>query len=445
MKKFLVVAFVLAAVCVSTAAYAIDVTVNGEAAVRSRFFENIDGSQTANSHGDQSNSAYTQTRYNVQINVKGDGFKGVLEVWNDFDDWGGSIGDGGSGRGRNQVDNGSGNRGTQGATSTVQIRQSFVEFTVPGTPVTLKAGRYLSMLGNGWFLRSMYGGQEGWLVTVPIGKVAEVAFENVKVAEGSITLSRDDVDLYIFKAVVKPTDKFVVGTNVSYLKDNAGVVLQGAPSAQGGGNLWNLGLYMNGSLGIVRLKGQIDAQAGSVQTRLASGSRDYDGFQGIIEAEIPVSIVTLRAGAAYGSGNRPGSSNNSGVVVMLDSPQHYTYIYEYRAKGAGQIYGGKQSGLNNTTFIYGGVMVAAGKSLDVGFDTYWLQATEWAGTTAGFNGKNTSKEMGVETDVKINWKIAPNLTWSWVAAWLATGQGYRTVGGWTSDIYAVQGILSLKF
>jgi hypothetical protein len=452
MKKFLVVAFVLAAVCISTAAYAIDVTVNGEADVRSRLFMNIDDGATANSHTQSGNAAYTQTRYDVSINIKGEGFRGRLHVWNDHDDWGGSNTGGASatgtagtqGNGRSAVDNGNNNRGTQGTVSTVLIREAFVEFTVPGTPVTLLAGRYLSQLGNGWFLRSMYGGQEGWLLTVPIGKVAEVAFENVKVSEGSETKQRDDIDLYIFKAAVKPSDKFTIGTNVSYLKDNIGRILA-LPAAQGGGNLWNLGLYWNGSLGIVRLKGQIDVQSGYVQTTAATRSIDYDGFQGILQIEVPVSIVTLRAGAAYGSGNRPGSSNNSGVIVMLDSPRHYTYIYEYRAKGAGQIYGGKQSGLNNTMFITGGVQVEAGKSLSVGFDTYLLQAAEWAPTTAGYNGRNTSKDMGVETDFNLTWKIAPNVQWTWVAAWLATGNGYRTAGGWTSDMYAIEGVLSLKF
>jgi hypothetical protein len=469
MKKFLVLAVVLVAVCISTAAYALDVTVNGEVAVRSRFYQNVEqAGNIADSHGNSSNVAYTQARYDVAVNVKGDGVRGVLEVWNDWSEFGG----GGSGTanmvgGGRSVNDGGNNRGMTGTVSQVLIRQAFIEFTVPGTPVSVLGGRWLSRMGEGWFLRSEYGGQDGWLVTVPFGKVASIAFQDVKLIEG-LEQKSDDGDLYSIIATVKPTDTFTLNANVSFLKDKLGTILNagtaGAPTtamtmvtnvntnlaAGATAELWNIGLSWNGKIGVAILKGEIDVQSGRVQKAGSAGTADFDGYQGIVQLSVPVGIVTINAGAAYGSGNRPGSSNKSQVVTLLDIGQHYSYIYEYRTINGSK---NKNTGLQNTMFISGGVMVQATKSLAVGFDTYWLQAaelpTDSSNRSLGLNGNAgaNSKDIGVETDVKVNWQITPNLSWNWQLCWLATGPAWRTFGtnGYMDDMYAVQGVLSLKF
>jgi hypothetical protein len=470
MKKFLVLAVVLVAVCISTAAYALDVTVNGEVAVRSRFYQNVE-QNVADSHGNSDNVAYTQARYDVAVNIKGDGVRGVLEVWNDWSEFGG----GGSGTanmvgGGRGVNDGGANRGMTGTVSQVLIRQAFIEFTVPGTPVSVLGGRWLSRMGEGWFLRSEYGGQDGWLVTVPFGKVASIAFQDVKLYE-NFEQKQDDTDLYSIIATVKPTDTFTINANVSFMKDKYGAILNGNTlqtanlaniqngvafttneAAQATGELWNIGLSWNGKLGIVVLKGEIDVQSGRLQQTGSIGTKEFDGFQGIMQVSVPVGIVTINAGAAYGSGNRPGSSNISQIVTLLDIGQHYSYIYEYRTVNGSR---NKNTGLQNTMFLSGGVMVQATKSLAVGFDTYWLQMAEYATnpTNGGINKPygllgekgNNSKDIGVETDVKVNWQITPNLSWNWQLCWLATGPAWRTAGGYESDMYAVQGVLSLKF
>lgn len=446
MKKFLVVAVVLAALCISSVAFALDVTLSGEAAVRSRMFYNIAASPQPNSHADATNDNYTQTRFLLEVNIKADNnVKGKLALWNDFDTWGMS------GRGPLDTNRGYAETGTSGnttsagtgATSSAYIREAWIDFMVPGLPVGVKAGRMLNTLGQGWFERSTYGGQDAWVVYANLGK-ATVALQDVKLAEGTTNVNRDDVDLYTALVTVKPADGITIGADVSYLLDNNAAVLQ-ATTAGGSGYLMNFGVNWNAKVGIATIKGEVDVQKGRVQTTAAVGGIDYDGFQGIIQATVPVSIVTFNAGAAYGSGNRPGSSNRSQVVTLLDIGQHYSLIYEYRLRGAGLNAASAYAtnmGLANTMMVNAGAMVQVAKSLAVGLDAYWFKAAEWV----ALNGSaNASKDLGFETDLKVNWQITPNLSWNWQAGWFATGAAYRDANGINSDCYAIQGILSLKF
>jgi hypothetical protein len=453
MKKFLVVALVMAAVCFSTAAYAIDVTINGEVDLRTRLLENTTNpsgqSVQPNSHRDDDNNAYQQSRFLVEVNVKGDGVKGKLALWNDHDTW----------MDRGQVDASSSNRGLFGTIATAVIREAWIDFMVPGTPIGVKVGRTLGQIGQGWFLRSNTGGMDLYNVYANIGKVATIALQDVVMAEGfaqgatsaqqfaATTKTRDDVDLYSLIATIKPADAVTVGLDVSYLKDNNGVILT-RPGVGGGAWLWNVGLNWNVKAGPATIKGEIDVQNGHSQNN-TTGGREFDGYQGILQASIPIGIVTINVGAALGSGNAVGNNDNTHqVVTMLDSGQHYTLIYEYFLKGAS---GAVNNGFANTTALFGGVMVRPIKSLEIGFDTYWLQATERVALTGG---NRTSNDLGIETDVKLNWYIYPNLTWGWQFAWFATGAAYRQApaplannsgGGAMSDAYAIQGILSLKF
>jgi len=505
MKKFLVVMAVVAAVCMTTAAYALDVTLSGEVGVRERlFFNNIGttnsltgvtqnsatytGNQAiANSHADRTNDAYTQTHFLLEVNIKADNnIKGKLALFNDWDDWGGSgrgavdqlrgYGNSSDGSANSNVGNVPANsQYNQANGSSAFIREAWIDFMVPGTPVGLKAGRMLGQLGQGWFLRSQYGGQDAWLLYANLGQNT-IAFQDVKVSEGQTsqgtaavkvldtTRSYDDVDLYSFIATLKPSDNATISFDVSYLNDRNGVVLVSPMGANGSGQfsagdgyLWNIGMSYNVKAGPATIKGEFDVQSGHVQTfgalAVQNGGVDYGGYQGILMASVPVGIVTFNFNGAYGSGRRPGSSNHSEFIPMLDITQHYTYIYEYRNKTAA---GSTYLGFSNTTALSAGVMVQATKSIAVGFDTWWLQATEYptANNAQGYaqsaalnspNSNANSKDLGVETDVKVNWQISPNLSWNWQFCWFATGPAYRTAAGFMDDIYAIQGVLMLKF
>jgi len=509
MKKYLIIAIAIAAFCISGVAYALDVSVDGEIAVRGRYSENGPGAGAnyyypgtapninqfnglANSHANGDNEHVTYTRFVLDINVQGDGVRGKLALMNDWNLWGadgnrgamdkwegycGMAGSGDSSAAGAGPTYGAGGT-SAGCGSTAYIREAWIDFIVPGTPIGVKAGRMLGQLGNGWFLMSEYGGQDAWVLYGDIGKVAQVGLQDVKLSSGTVyayasatgalslvtNKANGEADLYTLFAVAKPSDTATISFDLSYLHDNAGVIMAGlaAPTTPPGfaipnasGNLWNLGMSWNVKAGPVFIKGEVDGQQGSLQQApgRVGGNIDYSGYQGIIQAYIPVGIVTVDLGAAYGSGNRPGSSNHGEVVTMLDINQHYTYLYEYRTKNAGTL--GQDSGLENTMFLEGGVMVQVSKSVAVGFDTFWLGATE----LAALNGNPAkSHDIGVETDAKINWQIYPNLSLQTQLAWLATGAAYRTTnsstignnvqsgtGGYMDDMYGIQSVLKLTF
>jgi len=85
-------------------------------------------------------------------------------------------------------------------------------------------------------------------------------------------------------------------------------------------------------------------------------------------------------------------------------------------------------------------MFAATTSLSIGADVWFMQASEKvADVTSTTPGKTTS-ELGTEVDVKLNWKLADNLTWNWTLGYLDPGKG---LGKDAST--GAQGVLSMKF
>src|SRR5512147_2617198 len=83
MKKFLAVFAVLVMVCVSTIAFAADVTVGGQVAIRSRDFQTLSLDKNNNKP-----TVDTQEKIMLDVNAKADGVKGKISIWNDFDTWG---------------------------------------------------------------------------------------------------------------------------------------------------------------------------------------------------------------------------------------------------------------------------------------------------------------------------------------------------------------------
>src|SRR5512144_1084442 len=83
MKKVLAVFAVLVMVGLSTVAFAADVSVGGQVAVRSRNFNDLQLDKSKNAP-----TVDTQEKIMIDVNAKADGVKGKISVWNDFDTWG---------------------------------------------------------------------------------------------------------------------------------------------------------------------------------------------------------------------------------------------------------------------------------------------------------------------------------------------------------------------
>ncbi len=372
----------------------------------------------------------------MNVNVKaGDDVKGKISLWNDFNDWG-----------RFEQTQGN-NFGSTTSTSTAQgtnaaagtnngqfgFREAWINFNLPGIPVNVTAGHQLLQLGDGWFFRSMHFGSDAWVVANVTG-ANTVAVVDVKVSEGDVAVSHDDIDAYVLLDVYKLNDSNTIG---AYLADVHH--LHSAVSA-GDDDLYNLGLNYGGKLGSVNLNAQGDYQFGEDKASTPGVSKKYQGYEIAIKGNVPLDPVTINFLIGMGSGKKSTdtSTDYKAYVNFLDIDPHYTFLYEYKIATAA---GAKNTGLSNTEVVSVGAAYAASKSVNLGLDLYYLQATQKIVNGVGAE----SSDVGTEIDAKIYWKLYDNLSWNWDLGYFAPGAALKTATGKTDAAYGVQGILALNF
>ncbi len=424
MKKFLVVMVVLAMAFISSMAFAADVSVDGMIGIRSRDFSNLTFDKDAHQ-----NQIDTQEKVRVEVNAKaGDDLKGKISIENYWDTWGtleNYQGTGGTAAPASGSGNGVGGNGP-GQNQFLKIREAWMSFNVPGIPVNVTGGHQLLGLGNDWFLRSKYFGSDAWVVANVTGNNT-FAVADIKAFEGNTAVSSDDIDAYAIVDVLKLNENAVVGINL----DNAHL--------GSNNNLYNIGLTFNGKLGPVALKAQADLQTGQDKAVPAGAPQPkYSGNQIVIQGNVPVDPVTINFTVARGSGNKIGDDNVKGMVTFLDIDTHYTYLYEYKIKTAA---GALNTGFANTTAVSAGVSANAAKSVNVGLDVWYLQATEKI-----LNGQgDSSTDVGTEVDAHVNWKLYDNLTWNWQLGYMAPGKALKDAAGKTDAATGIQGYLIYTF
>ncbi len=424
MKKFLIVVVVLTMVCLSSMAFAADVSVGGSIQVRSRNFEalNFDKDSTAGSQVD------TQERIELDVNVKAsDDVKGKIAIWNDFDDWG-------------RFEQVQGNTGFGNSTAAsgghFGIREAWVNFNIPGIPVNVTAGHQLLALGQGWFFRSKHFGSDAWVVANVTGNNT-LAFVDVKVNEGNVGVASDDIDAYVLLDVYKIDDNNVIGIDITDVNGRAAFVL-GTHTA-----LQNISLNYTGKLGPVGLKAQLDAQMGKVEGTATTPEAKFKGYEGVVQGKIAASeMFGINFTLAYGTGNKSGTTDIDGYQNFLDIDPHYTFLYEYKTITAA---GAAHTGFSNTTAASVGVTAALSKSVNVGLDYWYLRASEKSTTPGALNGFGDSSDVGSEIDLAVNWKLYDNLTWNWVAGYFKPGDAMKDAAGKTDAAMGIQGILALNF
>src|SRR5512134_2056653 len=196
MKKVLAVFAVLVMVGLSTIALAADVTVGGEVALRSRLFTNLLANEATDSAGNRQQD--TQTRVKIDVNAKaGDNVKGKIELWHDFNNWGGA----------NATTPGL--ERTEGTANIIGFREAWVNFNIPGVPVNVTGGHQLLGLGHGYFFVSRHFGSDAWVIANVTGNNT-FAVVDVKGFEGN-TFNHDDMDAYVILDVLKISDNHTVG------------------------------------------------------------------------------------------------------------------------------------------------------------------------------------------------------------------------------------------
>jgi hypothetical protein len=447
MKKLLVALVVAALTCLSSMAFAADVAVSGSIDIRGRNYVNTDLDKSVSD-----NKNDTQERVRVNIDAKaGDAVSGRISIENDWDTWG-----------RFEAPMGAAEPRTK-TTGGLDLREAWINFKMPGTPVGVKGGHMLLQLGNGWFFRDMKYGSDAWVVYTDIDAL-HLGVVNIKVGE-NVVANADDTDAFAFVAAYKLSDKASIGINFTNVNDRAGKTFDALYAVPAGAvqnaSLQNAELTFSGMLGPVNLKADIDVQMGDAKiVNGVTGVYDKHKFEGnqiVLQATIPMDALTINATAARGSGANTTSvtpdTNFKEYIALMDGDIHYTLIYEYLVPtAAGQSFTSLHTGFGNTTAASLGLGINATKNLMIGVDAWYLQATEAVGTYTDVLGNLvTSKDLGYEVDAKINWKLYENLSWNTMLGYFAPGKAYQTLdpvtlGGKDATVAeAIQSVLSFKF
>ena len=428
MKKFLVVMVVVAMTFMSSMAFAADIAVSGSIEYLLRSFNNTtDLNKDAH---DARNTTQERVRLNIDAKA-GDAVSGRIGLENDWDQWG---------RFETPQANGTGG----GKAGFMDLREAWVNFKVPGTPVGIKGGHMLLQLGNGWFFRDMKYGSDAWVGYTDIDAL-HLGIVNVKVAE-NVKTQADDTDAYAFVAAYKMNDKMSAGINYTNVTDRAGKTFTTFYALPVGtirnAKLDNIEAHFTGVLGPINLNAEVDMQMGKAE--FAASESKFKGNQIVLQANMALDPVTLNATVARGSGAKAGEKDFKEYIALMDADVHYTLIYEYQLKTAArQSFATTSTGFGNTTAISLGAGFNVTKNLMVGADLWYLQATE---KVTPYVGATASSDIGNELDVKINWKMYENLTFNTTVGYFMPGDAYKISATKDADnATAIQSVLSFKF
>jgi len=475
MKKFVVLLVVLALTCISTSAFAVHqeetdqpgivksepgvtsgvaMTFSGSLDIRERFYNDsvglgsggiFTGTPTAPA---RTTNTQERIRFNVDAKV-GDYLNGRITLENDWDTFG-----------RVEQPQGNGQTTSAAAGGRPEFREAWMNFMFPGIPVGVKAGHQLLQLGNGWFFRSMKYGSDAWVVYNGTGNNT-LAFYDVRVGEGVGGVGGQpdqDLDFYGVLDAYKLADGVVsIDLTWSAAPSSGGpfTAIFGNPGKRT--DLYNLGLSYAAKTGPIHLKIEGDYQMGKAEeSTVGTGTGDskFKGYQAVVQGSLPMDPLSINFTLAYGSGLKQLDGDTTKdinqVITVMDNDQHYTLIYEYlEPTGAlntvqvGTANESLHTGFANTMAANIGAMFNVSKRVAIGFDYWYLQATE---KVAIMGGAETDSNLGQEIDFKLNWKLYDNLTWNWQAGWFMHGDAYKLANGETpDDSTAVLGMLSFKF
>jgi len=326
-----------------------------------------------------------------------------------------------------------------------------------GIPAGVKIGHMPLALGNSLFFDHTKFGDDAVVFFADPMKELHTALVYAKFREGS-TIANDDADGYVGLFDYK-TKEFGVSGDVTYVDDQLGVAALASPdnqapvSEQAPIHFWNFGLRGNVNVDGFGVKLDGELQAGKVENLPIDVK--FQGYAGLVDLSYKLAPVTLVLDWAYGSGDKPGNTDEKAFVTSQSEIQHFTYVYDYRTKNAcGQQYGG----LCNTWYVKIGASAPIVKDLSGELNYYYLQAAQkFFGSFADGGVPTTSRNIGSEIDARVTYKIDRNLTWWVEGGYLFAGQFWNnatiqgeTPGGWTpgqkpDDVYTVRQGIQLSF
>lgn len=437
MKKYLVVAlaalFVLGFAASSFAIHAeipaetqavvaksaTQITIGGEVRVRGDYRANTtDFNNDVNSSGDQ---AYYDERVRLSVEAK------VTPNTTGYIQLESSAGFSGTNAdnfifGAFQNDAASGARGSVQLSNRKQGEINFLQAWILhqgtgllGVPALVKAGHMPITVGSGMFYDHSYQGDDAILLGVDPIKGLHLILGTIKLAENSLNVN-NDATAYALLVNYDINKDSGIGLDITYLDGQNGSVLPGDV------HFWNIGLNGKFAIAGFGLYAEANMQTGK-ESEIAALVPDqkFRGWAGKAGATYTLAPVKLGLEFAAASGDdNPTDNKISTFITSQGATQHYTYVFDYRTiNGAGNT----QGGLQNTWYLKASGAADITKDLSAGLDVYYLRAMKKVNTTPGLD----KKDIGVEVDAKVNYKIDRNLNYFVEGGYLFAGDFFRNV------------------
>ncbi len=319
-----------------------------------------------------------------------------------------------------------------------------------GIPAGIKVGHMPIKLGQGLFLDHSNFGDDAIVVFMDPTKELHIGLLTAKFNEGTSSGRADDTDAYTALFAYKNSG-FNLSGDVTYLDDQD---YNGTGNADRGLHVFNYGLRADTKVGPLGVKADVELQDGKAKSNGVADTK-YKGYAYTLGVDYKVGGgYTLDVEYALGSGDGDRNDDKVGTFVTAQGsePQHYTYVYEYRARTAGltapasgaSALGAAGTGLANTTYYKLGLKGDLTKDLNLAANYYILRATKEVGT-----GAYNSKNIGSELDAKVTYKLDKNLVYFVEGGYLWAGDFYKnittTANGEPDDAYAVRHGIALSF
>ena len=383
----------------------------------------------------------------------------------------------------------------------ISIRQMWILHTgtgLLGVNAGIKVGHMPLLLGSGLFYDHSYFGDDALVLFVDPVKELELSAVVIDFSDGyftsgsAATTSKSNHDTaYAFVANYKPDANSNISFDATYVDDQN--IPAGGAVANGTGvypdiHLWNFGLRGKTDISGIRLKIDGEVQTGKLEAT-GSPNTDFSGYA--LQAGVGYTLdpVKLDLEVGYGSGDNGKTANKVKTFVTSQGPESTfgdpyrgvglqggiqgPYVYNYRTiNAAGETFGG----LANTMYLRVGGNADLTKDANLDIAAFYLRAVDaitssnvglynflanplvtTPSTTSPFSvsnvnhaGYDPSKDIGVEVDGRLTYKIDKGLV-TWVeGGYLWAGDFWKAVAAVTpgnkpGDAYTMRTGIQLNF
>ncbi|MFZ5996324.1 MAG: alginate export family protein [Nitrospirota bacterium] len=327
-----------------------------------------------------------------------------------------------------------------------------------GVPAGFKVGHMPVKLGYGLFYDHSKFGDDAINLFIDPMKDLHVELLHAKLSEGYNTGTNgftntnflsNDGDLYSLLLNYNISKDSMIGADVSYL--DVQNTSQSTDASFGAAardyHLWNFGVRAQTNIAGFGIRLDGEYQLGEIDN-VTGIADDYKAYAFLAGIDYTLAPVKLSLEFAYGSGDDDDDDDIETFQTLQSGIQKYTYVYDYRTVTAA---GRANTGIANTWYIKAGASADIMKDLNALVNVYYLRAVKDASVDLNPRTDQTaltegdSKNIGVEVDGKVTYKIDRNLVYWVEGGYLFAGSFFDRTGQSADDAYAVRHGIELSF